>query len=87
MSSGSRTPNRSQSLRILRASSASNAKKTHADIVELERLGVGDRSQRRPMDAGDEHPGDRALCDRQLARTIGTSVMTTPGSLSRRSLS
>ncbi len=39
-----------------------------ADVLELERLCVGDRTERGTVDAGDEHPANRALCDRQLTR-------------------
>src|SRR6478752_10390763 len=37
------------------------------DVVELERLRVGDCSERCTVDTGDEHPADGALRDRPLA--------------------
>ena len=38
-----------------------------SDVVELKRLGVRDRPQRRAVDARDEDPSHRSLGDRELA--------------------
>ena len=57
--------------RIARASSPSNAKQTARDVVELERLRVGDRAERGAVDARHEHPGQRPRSDGRLAGDDG----------------
>ena len=90
-SSGSVSPARCHSPLNCSASSRVEGERDRADVLDPERLRVADRAHGAGMDVREQHADDELLRRVPLRPrcvvTTGTSVTTTPGSESSRSLS